>query len=79
MPRFYFDVHNAAGYCRDEFGDEFVNFEEARSMAQLLLPDIARGGPLANESCQISCDVRDETDRIVYRGEVFFRGVKYPG
>ena len=42
MSRYYFDVHDGDGRHRDDMGDEFDSFEEARDQAHSLLPDIIR-------------------------------------
>ncbi len=76
MPRFFFDVRDATGFHRDEFGDEFASFEEARDQAQSLLPDIAREELPNGELHIIACDIRDEADRIVYRGKLTFEGTR---
>ena len=78
MPRFYFDVHNATGSHRDEFGEELATFAEAREQCQVLLPDIARQELPDGELHTITCDVRDEAGRIVYRGEITYRGTVDP-
>ena len=38
------------------------------------LPDIARDELPDSEHHEISCDMRDETGRVVYRGELTYRG-----
>ena len=78
MPRFFFDVRDAQGFHRDEIGDDFANFEEARDQAQALLPDIAREELPDGELHQITCEVRDSTGRIVYRGHLTFEGTRDP-
>ena len=78
MARYYFDVRDGSGFHRDEIGDEFDNFEEAREQAQTLLPDIARSELPDGELHQISCDVRDETGRVVYRGKLTYQGMRDP-
>ena len=67
MARYYFDVQDGRGFHRDEMGDEFDSFEEAREQAQALLPDIAREELPDGELHVITCDVRDESGRIVAR------------
>ena len=74
MPRYFFDVHDGQGFHRDDVGDEFDGFDEARTQAQALLPDIARDELPDGDLHEISCDVRDETGRVVYRGEMIYRG-----
>lgn len=74
MPRYYFDVRDGQGFHRDEFGDEFGSFDAARHQAQSLLPHIAREEmPDSDQHC-ITCEVRDDTGRVVYRGELTFEG-----
>ncbi len=77
MPRYFFDIRNNSGFTRDGFGDEFDSFEDARTQAQTLLPDIAREELLDGELHQISCDVRDEGGTTVYRGELTYRGTRF--
>lgn len=78
MVRYYFDVRDGSGFHRDEFGDEFASFEEARMQAQSLLPDIAREEMPDGELHVITCDVRDEADRNVYRGRLTYEGMRDP-
>lgn len=66
MPRYYFDVRDCKGLHRDDVGDEFDSFEEAREQAQALLPDIARDELPDSDLHTIGCDVRDDTDRTIY-------------
>ncbi len=73
MPRFYFDIYNIKGFLRDDFGDIFVSFEEAREQAQSLLPDIAREELPDGEIHEIMCQVRNEASRIVYRAKLTLR------
>ena len=82
MARYYFDVTDSAGFHRDEMGDEmgdeFDSFEEARDQAQALLSDIAREELPAGELHVITCDVRDESGRVIYRGKLTFEGTRDP-
>lgn len=78
MARYFFDVRDCKGFHRDTIGDEFDSFEEARQQAQALLPDIARAELPDGEYHLIICDVRDEDDRTVYRGEISYRGTRFP-
>ena len=78
MPRFFFDVCDAKGLHRDEFGDEYASFEEARDQAQSLLPDIAREELPDGELHQITCEVRDDTGHIVYQGKLTFEETRDP-
>ena len=78
MPRYYFDIRDARGCHRDEIGDDFVSFEEARAQCQSLLPDIAREELPDGEMHSILCDVRDHTGRVVYRGTLTYRGARDP-
>lgn len=77
MPRYYFDVYNAKILHRDEFGEELRDFEEAREQAQVLLPDIVRDELPDGELHEVACNVRDETDRVVYRGRLTYRGTRF--
>ncbi len=78
MPRYFFDISDAKGFHRDEFGNEFVSLDEARDQAQSLLPDIAREELPDGELHQITCEVRDDTGRIVYRGKLTYEGTRGP-
>lgn len=75
MPRYYFDVRDAKGFHHDNVGDEFSSFEEAREQAQALLPDIAREELPDGDLHIVTCEVRDESGDLVYRGELTFRGM----
>ena len=77
MPLYFFDVHDSKGIHRDEFGDDFASFEEARDQVQALLPDIARDETLAGETLRVSCDLRDEASTTVYRCELTYQGVRF--
>ena len=77
MPRYFFDVRDSGRFTPDEAGEDFVDFEEARAQAQVLLPDIAREKLPDGDLHQISCDVRDEAGMLVYRGELTFRGMRF--
>ena len=39
MPRYYFDITDSRGFHRDEVGDNFDGFDEARDQCQGLLTD----------------------------------------
>lgn len=78
MPRYYFDVNDSSGFHRDEVGDEFASFEDARTQCQSLLPDIAREELPDGDLHTVTCNVRDDTGRIVYRGEITYRGILDP-
>ena len=51
-----------------------MDLEEARALARSLLPDIARERLPGGESQTITCEVRDDRGRNVYRGELTYRG-----
>ena len=78
MARYFFDITDCKGFHPDDFGDELDNFEEARDQAQVLLPDIARQELPDGEFHMITCDVRDDSGRTVYRGKLTFEGVQDP-
>ena len=78
MARFYFDVVDGRGFHHDDVGDDFDGFDEAREQAQSLLPDIAREELPDGELHTITCDVRNETGRVVYRCELTLRGTRDP-
>ena len=71
---YYFDIIDNDVLARDEFGVELGSIEEARDQAQALLPDIAVRDLPNGELHKITCEVRDEADKVVYRGELTFRG-----
>lgn len=76
MPRYFFDVTDATGFHRDQAGDDCADVEEAREQCQLLLPDIAREELPDGELHRITCEVRDEANRTVYRGTITFEGTR---
>ena len=78
MPLYYFDVKDGAGFHRDEFGDDFDSFDDAREHAQGLLPDIVRRELPDGELHTVSCDIRDGTGRVVYRGKITYEGERFP-
>lgn len=72
MPRCLFDVQNADGlHC-----DEFVSFEGVRKRCQALLPDGLREELPDGDLHKTVCEVRDETGKRVYRGEITCRGTR---
>ena len=78
MPRYFFDVRDSKGYHPDDYGTECADTEEARQQCQGLLPDIAREELPDGDLHIITCDVRDETDRTVYRGKLTYEGIRNP-
>ena len=78
MPRYYFDVRDHEGLHRDEFGDEFADFEEARCQVQAIVTGIAAKEVPDEEGRTVMCELRDESGRFVYRGEVIYRGTREP-
>ena len=78
MARYFFDVRDSRGFHRDEVGDEFAGFAQAREQCQALLPDIARDELPDGELHIITCDVRDEAGRVVYRGRITYEGTRDP-
>lgn len=77
MPRYYFDIQDAGGSHPDKAGDEFADFEEAREQAQCLLSDVTREELPDGELHKVTCDVRDEAGRVVYRGELTYQGTRF--
>lgn len=67
MPKYCHDVTDSEGFHEDDF-------EEARTECQAVLPDIAREELPDGELHTIRCAVRDETGRVIYRGEITHRG-----
>ena len=78
MPRFFFDIRDCKGLHRDDVGDGLCDFEEAREQCQAILSDIAREEMPAGDLHTITCDLRDETDRVVYRGRITYEGTRDP-
>ena len=78
VPRYYFDIRDSGGFHRDEVGEEFDSFESARVECQGLLPDIAREELPDGDLHTVTCDVRDEADRLVYRGRITYDGTRDP-
>ena len=76
MPRYYFDVYDQDGAHPDCVGDEFECLKEAITHAHGLLVDLARDDPPDVDQQVISCELRDEMGRIVYRGELVFRSMQ---
>lgn len=78
MPLYYFDVISGGLLYRDEFGTDLADFEEAREQAQCILPDVAENELPFGEYISFVREVRDETGRIVCRGELTYRGERDP-
>ena len=76
VPLYYFDVIDGSLLHRDNFGTDLADFEEAQ--AQCILPDVARDELPFGEYISFVCEVRDETGRVVYRGELTYRGQRDP-
>ena len=74
MPRFYFDVQDGKGFHEDHIGDLFKDLEEAVVQAQCILPALARDAMPDGDHYDFKCDVRDDVRRIVYRGNLSYRG-----
>ena len=74
MPLFYFDVRDRKGFYKDECGDMCDDLDDAVAQAQSILPDLARDEPTNDDWHDVSCDVRDETMRMVYQAELTYRG-----
>lgn len=77
MPLFFFDISDAEGFHRDEIGEDLEGFEDARTLARMLLPQMLRDEPPAGEHVRVACEVRDGA-RTVYRAELTFRGRAAP-
>lgn len=74
MPLYFFDIIDDGHLSRDDFGLELVDFDEARDQAVVLLPDIARDELLGGELHVFICEVRDADNRVVYRGNLTYKG-----
>ena len=67
MPLYFFDVIDNGVLNRE-------GFHEARDQAIVLLPDIARDELPDGERHTFACWVRDERDRVIYRGTLTYEG-----
>lgn len=66
MPRYFFDTHNGE-HIRDDEGREWANFNAARNLALMTLPEIARWeAPEGGDKQTFAVLVRDEADHLVY-------------
>ena len=72
MPRYFFDVQDGRGLHRDRVGDELATLGDAVEQARTILPDILRSEPLVAQVHIVTCDIRDESDRVVYRGKITY-------
>ena len=77
MPQYFFDVHDARGLHRDEFGDEFASPVEAMNQAQAVLGSILREEIPDGEDHKVACEIRNEAGATVYRGELTYQGVRF--
>ena len=78
MSRFFFDIRDADGLHRDEFGHDLNSLHEAIIQAQSLLPSVARDNAPGGDWQEISCYVRDDTGRVVYQADLIVRGTRLP-
>lgn len=76
MLRYFFDVQDAKGLHRDEFGDEFASPTEAMSQAQAVLGSIFQDEIPDGEDHKAACEIRDEAGVVIYRGELTYQGVR---
>lgn len=76
MARYFFDVLVGGRFDRDEIGGDYAGFEQARRQCRSMLPDIARAELIDGDLPIVTCRVRDETGRVVYRGDLTFRGAR---
>ena len=74
MPLYFFDLIDGGVTNRDEFGVDLSGFDEARDQAGALLPDIARDELPDGELHTFACWVRDERDRVIYKGTLTYHG-----
>lgn len=77
MLKYFFDVRDAKGTHRDNVGDDFVDFEEARDHAQAIISDIVREELPDGERCEVVCEIRNQSGGIVYRGEITYQGTRF--
>lgn len=68
MSLYYFDVTDRNGSHNDNIGDEFVRFEQAREQIKFLLPYIIREELPAGDFHSVSCVLRDDAGKMIYRG-----------
>ena len=74
VPRYFFDLQDDVARFPDEFGDEFVSVEEARKHVQAILMDTFRSALPGGDERLFVCELRDETDNVVYRGRLVYQG-----
>ena len=77
MARFFFDLRDSRGWYQDRIGEVLDTVDDACIQAQALLSDIAGDEMPAGDDYRILCEVRDEGDRIVYRGTLTYEGVQF--
>lgn len=75
MPRYFFDVQDSRGLHRDRVGDELATLGDAVEQARIILPDIMLEEPLVAHMHTVTCDVRDEAGRVLYRGKMTYEEI----
>ena len=76
MPRYFFDIHDAAkGIERDDDGIELADIEMVRRQAETILPDIARDEiPGGGDQRMYTVLVTDEDGAPVYSASLTYAG-----
>ena len=74
MPRYFFDTTDAGKTTTDSVGIDLPDDEAARRHVGLVVPGLARKGLPDGELHTFECDARNEAGKIVYRGEMRYRG-----
>ena len=74
MPRLFIDTEDGDASLRDDEGDEYADFEEARATAIASLPGMADEKLPDGEHRVFKATVRDEADTVLYVATLTFHG-----
>ncbi|WP_237478909.1 DUF6894 family protein [Lichenibacterium dinghuense] len=74
MPFFFFDIVDDGVFSRDDYGVDLPGVDEARDQAIDLIPDVVRTGLADGARHTVTCSVRDEPGRVIYRGTLTYEG-----
>jgi hypothetical protein len=78
MPRYYFDLHEADQFVRDDVGVVLPDIEAARDQATRALTEIARDTLPGTLRREIAIEVTDETRAPLLRAGLSFELRKLP-